>query len=799
MSDLSQAEALSPALRRYNALAFTSADLASDLRKKRHHVWCESAIDTLLQQKHPQDVCLRWSQAADEIAQATFASLDGEKLGLALFALGKWGAKELNLSSDIDYMLVAEEPNEKHSRFCRQFQSLISDVTPFGFCFRSDLDLRPGGRMGPLVSTPSQFQDYYGNHGETWERMALVRLRFICGSQPVKTEIESFSQKFLYRRHLDYTLLEDLKNLRSRIHSSRSQSDESIHLKLDVGGIRDIELFIHALLVIHGGKDPSVRTIATGEALDRLSARNLLKAEEAEFLKNFYWQLRQLENSVQAFDDMQTHSITEAVLKTLSSPITWSALQTQMKKVDDIVSSLLGAVEATMGFPENSDEQKKWLSEYGMGGENIFQYWQEILNLTALSQKRERDEKSRREFLGYFVQDLSEIAIDSELAFSHLRDFLNATRAKATFFTLLNREPQLRKKLAWLFSVSPYLSRILSERPELLDSYFYRQQDEYSTEWDTLLIELLEKRLLTELTVGSDFLTDRNLPHLLSSLSTCADEIAGEILKKLKTENPSTHLHLLPLGKWGGRELGFRSDLDFIFVTDEEPTPEDYKVARRVISRLTDPQKGGQLYSVDLRLRPSGNSGPLITSRQSLQNFVLSADAWIRQAYLRARILNATPFELHDLKGLSQEELSELKRIRRELLEGKETSPYDLKYSRGGLIDIEFTSQIAILEARIKSKGPSTEEQILSLMAQNELWQNRGLQVLECYRELRMYEQMQQLVGTSSGSDLSGDLKELAKLARIFRTTPDALKHRLVSLFELSRSLLADLDHTESF
>lgn len=795
------AEKISPALHRYFRIEFSDSELPTKLRKERAKNWCEAALNTILDKRSAKDICYDWSLVADKIVTEAFSFLNGHNLGLALFAIGKWGSKELNLSSDIDYVFVADELRDEHTRFCRQFQSLISEVSSFGFCFRSDLDLRPGGRMGPLVPTAGQFEDYYGNHGETWERLALVRIRYICGSESVKKQIESFCSKFIYRKHLDYTLLEDLKNLRSRIHASRTQSDEhSIHLKLDVGGIRDIELFAHALLVIHGGKDPSIRTNLTGEAFERLKSRKMLKDTEADFLGEFYWRLRKYENFVQALEDTQTHTLQKKDLDVWReiNPIPaseWTEIKSGMQVVDVIVSSLLGKVEAQNEFPDDEDQQDQWLSDQGLRGEKIQAYWNEILSLTALSQKRERDEKSRREFLSHFVNDLREIAIDSELAFSHLRDFLKSTRAKATFFTLLNREPHLRKKLAWLFSVSPYLSRLLTERPELLDSYFYRQQDVLSEDWDVLLNQLLEKKLLTELTVGSDFLTDRNLKTLLSSLSQCADEVVITILKKLKSEHPGSTLDMIPLGKWGGKELGFRSDLDFAFITKDEPTVEDYKIARRVISRLTDPHKGGNLYSIDLRLRPSGNSGPLIASQEKLKNFLeKEAEAWIRQAYLKSRCLLGTFQIPRSTSGFSTEELDELKRIRKELLEGKLKQGLDLKYSRGGLIDIEFTTQIAVLKNKIESAGTSTEEQIKKLSESLPEWKNKEFEIVINYRELRLYEQMLQLVGSSSGSQFGSDKKELEKVSAIFKTDVDNLLSHLEKIFKSSKETLKDLD-----
>ncbi len=164
---------------------------------------------------------------------------------VALFALGKLGCLELNLSSDVDVLLVAENEAAVSLPRLRKFQKLLTERTFSGFVFRVDFDLRPGGKQGPLIPTLDQFKDYYGNYGETWERLAFVRLRPLCGDDFIKKEVMAFARKFSFRRHLDFTLLEDLKNLRTKIqgHYWARTQHHVVDLKLGVGGIRDVELF----------------------------------------------------------------------------------------------------------------------------------------------------------------------------------------------------------------------------------------------------------------------------------------------------------------------------------------------------------------------------------------------------------------------------------------------------------------------------------------------------------------------------------------------------------------------------
>ncbi|RYZ64587.1 MAG: glutamine-synthetase adenylyltransferase, partial [Proteobacteria bacterium] len=402
------------------------------------------------------------------------------------------------------------------------------------------------------------------------------------------------------RKHLDYTLLDNLKNLRSKIrqHYSPRSSDSVWDLKLGVGGIRDVELFVHALQVIHGGKNPKLQVRSTGEALGLLKESKILPAEDCEFLKAHYWRLRSLENLVQARNDEQTHLFE----KSLPVP-PWAAqivagLEMDLENCDRIVSTLLGVSSSPI-----AEAQPKAAS--------TAEIWDEILKIDVLSRNKDRDEHARLQFLNEFYETLQKQKGDIDKALQRLKEFIKSTRAKASFFTLLVRNKNLMDELAWLFGHSPYLSQILSSRPELIDSYVYRSQDLQHGDLGLLLEQLVEKRLLGELINGSHYLEDRNVELLQTNLSDTADEICRSLLEELKKEFPST-LQILALGKWGGRELGFRSDLDFILVSQAEPNEADAKLARRLINRLTELRKGGNIYSIDMRLKPSGKAGPMV-------------------------------------------------------------------------------------------------------------------------------------------------------------------------------------------
>lgn len=761
----------------------TNLSFEDQLRKERNEIWSRSALCAKDSSESPEKICKDWSQASDALLQKAFDFCFAQQK-VALFALGKLGSQELNLSSDVDVLLVAQDESSVSLSSLRKFQKVLTERTSQGFVFRVDFDLRPGGKQGPLVPTLDQFKDYYGNYGETWERLAFVRLRPLCGEALVINEVMSFAKKFSFRRHLDFTLLEDLKTLRSKIQGhywARSQ-ENVIDLKLGVGGIRDVELFTHALQVIHGGRDPGLQVKGTTEALKLLEEKGLLPQEEAQFLRTHYWNLRQLENYVQALNDEQTHLLRtqEDHPKFILEALT--RLPDEMKRCDQIVKSLLGEAPKDLLL---EDEIKK----LNLPEEDLKELWQEILGQEVLSRNKGRDELARKAFLADFLETLQQQKGDIRRGLLLLKDFIHGTRAKASFFAMLIREKELLQELAWLFGHSPYLSRILCNRPELLDSFVYRAQDKMSEDLGTLLEEMAEKRLLSEVINGSAFLEDKDLPSLLSHLSSTADSIVESLLGALKKDYPSS-IQILALGKWGGQELGFRSDLDFIFVVPEEPTENDFKLAKRFITRLTEPHRGGNIYSIDMRLRPSGKARPLVIPIKDLIHYLAhEASAWERQAYTKARWIggaqNVLPLHSFIDRGLTKDELEELEKIRLQLLPN--SGVLNVKFSEGGLIDIELAAQTYLLAHKIIPASSHTQDFIAT-------FGDPGRTLIENYGRLRQIEQMLQLVASESLVELQPNHESFQSLALVLQSTSQDLLQEVSEIFAANIAVLKELD-----
>lgn len=789
----------STALERYLRLSqLQPVDTLQKLRIERHKAWLLCALATLLNKSTARDVCLYWSHAADKIAKQAWVESGCAKFNLALFALGKWGSQELNLSSDIDIVIVSQEsPTEIEYRCARDFIHLLANNTEFGFCFRVDTDLKPGGRLAPLISSTKLFEDYYWSSGETWEKLALVRMRAIVGQPQIIDAIGVIVEKFIFRKHIDFSLLQDLKHLRAKIHAHYPQNIEDVrNLKLSPGGIRDIELFIHALQVIHGGKLKQLRTTSTTLAAEELKNENRFTPSELDYLISTYWRFRELENKVQALDDRQTH--------------TWSKFEhgtkefeffvTESARVGQIVEHLLGKAQSSPGIPLEAQAQKVWLQSLGYSDFSIETKLPELLSLTALSTRTLQDEDIRLRVIRKFIEELAAVALDKDLGFALLIDFFKSTRAKATFFSLLATETRLIHELSVLFGCSPYLGGILASRPELIDSYLYRAQAKVFDNFEQLLESLAERKLINEIISANQFLQSQNLEQLLRELTLSADDICVQLLEALKNEFGDSTLRILTLGKWGGHEMGLRSDLDFIFVTDEAPNTIDQKISKRFLSRLTEHHRGGAIYDFDMRLRPSGKGGPLLVSRQQLLDYLKGpAAAWERQSYLRARTL---PIDLEfdqaihvecAKRRLNHEDLIELQKIQSQLLR-EANNKIEIKYAPGGLIDIELAAQAALMLDGYSSAPTDTVGMLRYLADHKKQLEKHSSKLALHYNFLRLVEQLYQLVSQHPASTLDVSSESFTRISKLLNIEPSDLDVKLRSYFYQNTIALKSLD-----
>lgn len=786
--EMSAACAAWPAVDRYRQLLTrTPSTAAEELRLKRHQAWLQCALALFHTRASDADVCLFWSLRADEhIRQASrLSGLD--KTQSAIFALGKLGAEELNLSSDVDLIVVVADGQPPPIKEARHFVKILAEIDAWGFCHRVDMDLRPGGSSSTLVPTYSQYENHFGYHGETWERLAGIRMRAIDGDANVIKSVMSFAKGFSYRRHLDYSVFEELRLLLNRIRAENPQNDPRVFdLKIHPGGIRDIELLVHALQAIHGGRIPTLQVRSTSAAIEALAKNGLLNAGEAKTLHETYWYYRGLENRLQAENDEQTYRWT--------GPMTMPEIRAHAEAIQKISKAAFPESKSTA--TASATISHDGLVQRGYSGSVVDECLEELKSTKVLSKKSERDEREKDIFLTSFLEALEASGGNLDLGLARLVDFVKSTRAKATLFSMLNREPALVRQLAKLFGVSPWAAQILISRPELLDSFILRQESTNHVadlEPDLALEALAERKLLGELVAVRHFLENRDLDECVGNLTDLADSIATDLMLVTAREIGIPPLGIVALGKWGGCELGLRSDLDFVFTTSTKATTDQQRLARRFLNRLSEQHRGGSMYQFDLRLRPSGQAGPILVEHTQLKEHLKTkAEAWERQSWLRARSLERLPHVLDESvleiildRALSEEDDAELTRIATQLLKPIEAVPkssstigstadakaakVDIKLCHGGLAAIEFAAQIAILRMGRKpwSKRAirletSTHGMIHFLEGCDSTWQKHGPWLRKTHSWLRDLEQWQQVTGDVSGSKLKVDSAELA-------------------------------------
>ncbi|MBX3016989.1 MAG: hypothetical protein KF767_03800 [Bdellovibrionaceae bacterium] len=756
-------------------------DLAARLRLQKTEDFLQVVTDTHFQKRSAAEIHLNWSMTTESRLQTALMAVADEAgqradPPWAVFAYGKLGSFELNLSSDVDLVWIrapgraedTDESNTMKNNGARQLRHLLADVTEWGFAHRLDFDLRAGGRLGPLVSGLDEWTDYFSNFGEAWERLAFVRFRPIWGSADITTNAMAASAKFTYRRYLDFSLMESFKELRQKIHEqnwTRSKEGQ-IDLKLGLGGIRDLELFVHTLQVVYGGKSQAVRLTSTTGALQELQKIGALTATDAEFLETHYWHMRQLENLVQAREDQQTHILIESDWRDYAPTLDLKLLREGMQHCQEIVTGFLGPVDPQRrSLPDSETDRHHWLQGLGLREELIESVWKPLLEQEVFSRQKDRDDRWRKAFLYQALERASQLGLDVNELLPRLSEFVRKIRAKATLFHLLAHRPELIGHLVRLMSQSDYLGQILIHRPELLDSFIYQQRPEIGENLDKEQMHqiLRDQKLLSELGAGLDFLASGDLESVLKPQTSTADSICQEILRGLKREFHSD-LEILALGKWGAGELGLASDLDFIFISSRVPEAVDHQIARRFLTFLT---QSPTLYPVDLRLKP--NSGVLVTTWDDLHEFLLNeAPAWQRQVYLRSRTLDhvgpdprcARIFQDLADRGLSETELAELEVIRQNLI-AQNAKKDAIKFGAGGLVEIELAVQTAILFHRVRISEASTKAHFQALEDAHPEWKKQAPALWQNYRDLRKLGLLKRVAAGSNSLKIQDNSSDL--------------------------------------
>jgi glutamate-ammonia-ligase adenylyltransferase len=712
----------------HNALEGVSDDeLGRRLRELRNRVLLRVMARDLTGRAGLDEVCGTMSDLA-EVAIKT--ALKDENL--IVVAMGKLGGRELNVSSDIDLVFLYQGPldeQERYERAGRRLIRLLADVSEDGFVFRVDMRLRPYGDSGPLVCNFEALERYFITQGREWERYAWLKARALAGpgGEGQMGELENIVRPFVFRKYLDYATLAAMRALHAEVRRDVARRELAEHVKLGPGGIREVEFIVQALQLIRGGRDPELRARPTQAALKVLGEKRLLPLAATQELAEAYVFLRNLEHRLQYLDDAQRHDLPDddedrRRIATMAGFSSWDAFYEKLQSVRESVSRHFDAV-----FAE---------------AETAPEPWPEHPRLAALrsSQRYAALPDGSRRRLDRLVPALSRAAQatpDPEATLARGVDLVEAIASRAAYLALLAEHPEALERVARMIGASSWAAEFVTRHPLLLDELLddrllYAPIDLVSLE-KHLRVQLdaargdAERRmnLLREMHQAQVFrllaqdlaglLTVERLADHLSALADLILEAALQVVwEDLRGKHaPTPRFAVIGYGKLGGKELGYASDLDIIFLYDDphEQAPEIYaRFAQRLNTWLTSRTSSGILFETDLQLRPSGASGLLVSSIAAFARYQEeSAWVWEHQALTRARYC-AGDRKVGDAFEAIRERI--LRRHRGEAaLAGSivemraklhaahpnNSGLFDVKHDPGGMIDVEFAVQFLVL------------------------------------------------------------------------------------------------------
>ncbi|MDH5527111.1 MAG: bifunctional [glutamate--ammonia ligase]-adenylyl-L-tyrosine phosphorylase/[glutamate--ammonia-ligase] adenylyltransferase [Nitrospirota bacterium] len=711
---------------------------------------------------------------------------DGSPVPFMVAGMGKLGARELNYASDIDIIAFYGDggqetdgrrsvyPTEFFSRLTHRVVQAVGETTADGRVFRVDLRLRPEGSTGATAWSRSAAMAYYETLGDTWERAAFIKARMIAGDLEAGAALLAELAPFVFRRYLDFAALEGIRSVKERIRA-RQHARQALgtDVKLGRGGIREIEFFVQALQLIHGGKRPALRELRTLDAMSRLVEAGHVEAGDARKLASHYMFLRDVEHRVQLVAEEQTHLLPQApearrrlgVQMGFGGRDPWEAFHSRYQAVTDEVHQV---VDTLFQEPEVETEAAPFEGLVSALDHLSAEVDLSVLNLRDPEAGRARlaalgghveamwqTEQGRvrwRRLLPLFLNDIAG-GEDPDVGLAGLEGFVEALRGRSIYAAMLTENPHARELLSRMFCASRFLSGLLARHPALLDELLAPRALLDERPVDAMEADLARATQGLDEEAWLDAL--RRFKHRevlrvgLRELLTGIDEQArGIALAQVAEALVRAVLHytwddlvsrygfppgagggngqvaVVAMGRLGSGEMGYASDLDLVFIHNGDPAdtttggekelsvPEFYaRLGRRIVSRLTLGTGEGVLYEVDMRLRPSGASGQLVTSLAAFERYQAEeAWTWEKQALTRARVVAATGdffapvssalrtacYTPCDAEALASE-VRDMRVKMAEHLSREREDAVDLKQDPGGIVDIEFVVQYLLL------------------------------------------------------------------------------------------------------
>ncbi len=690
------------------------------------------------------------------------AESDGSRLRMLVMGMGKLGGRELNVSSDIDLIFLYPEAGEAqgarplsaHEYFTRLGKKLInalSEHTADGHVFRVDMRLRPYGDSGPLAMSFAMLENYLLTQGREWERYAWVKARELTGAPT--DELMQVVRPFVYRRHLDYSAFASLRELHAQIRAEVSRRELHDNIKLGPGGIREIEFVAQVFQIVRGGRDQALQVRSTRGALHMLAERQLLPRDAVEELSEAYAFLRNLEHRLQYLEDQQTQSLPDKPedLALIAGSMGFddvSAFRATLDGHRERVTRQFEAVFSSRAEPNGADPLAQLWSgrmpdEQALSQLTGHGYADPPAILQRLRTVRDgplyrRMSASTQARVDRLVPRLLEAAAASEhpdATLDRLSRVMESIGRRESYLALLLEYPDALQRLAALVAASPWASDYLAQHPILLDELIAATGPD-APDWAALAARLrgeLEqvdnveqqmdllrhfKQVQTMRLLMQDLSGALALETLSDHLSDLACLILREVVRLawagLRTRHrDEPQFAVIGYGKLGGKELGYASDLDIIFLYDDDQAEaaEQYaRLSQRINTWLTSFTSAGVLYETDLRLRPDGASGLLVSRLDAYARYQREkAWVWEHQALTRARFVagdagigarfETLRCEILRLPRDAAALREEVRGMRTRMLDAhpNRSELFDLKHDRGGIVDVEFIVQFLVL------------------------------------------------------------------------------------------------------
>jgi len=783
-------------------LAEQDVELARILRRYRQYhmvriIWrdfCRLAdtVETIRDTSLLAEACIAEAlEFSRRALEARFGKPRGASSGseqqLIVLAMGKLGARELNVSSDIDLIFAFPEAGKTDSPtasisnqefFIKLGQALINaldQVTVDGFVFRVDMRLRPYGDSGALVSNFAALEAYYQDQGRDWERYALIKARPVTGDPERAAELMETLRPFIYRRYVDFGVIESLRSMKAMINAEVRRRNLQDDVKLGHGGIREVEFIAQCFQLIRGGRDLGLQRRELLGVLNECVKLGCLPCDVVSELSAAYLFLRDSEHAIQGYLDKQTQALPTEELPQLAmaTVMGFDSWQDYRAQLDSYRSRVAVHFQELIAAADDGEENQS-----GPAGEQL--HWSETFSVQSLADLGFQRPEESLQFLAEFRQNPRVVTLqaegksrleqfmprllqvcadtdDPDLALQRVMPLVIAVLRRSAYLALLLENPPAMHELVVLCAASPWIATQMSQNPVLLDELLNREslytapdrvllQDELRQQVARLGVNDLEAQMNAlryfkashVLRVAASELAGRlPLMQVSDKLTWIAEVILEQVIvvawadlvaKYGEPTRPGsgTGFAIFGYGKLGGIELGYGSDLDLVFVydakkqgsTDGERSIDNTvfytRLGQRIIHILDTRMAMGQLYEVDMRLRPSGESGMLVISSAGFRSYQEhNAWTWEHQALVRARfvagdsrvaeqvevIRTETLCMPRDMSVLAEDVRKMRIKMRQHLLPGEKVANGDfhLKQGKGGIVDIEFMVQYAVL------------------------------------------------------------------------------------------------------